>query len=383
MIRLTSVLMLMLAAMIFAVGCSNTDTPSEPAATDNTNLTDEFGGYTASAEAPAFGDTELLAAEGEEVAVNDELESSPDVATLADDPEADLFCIRAVWGQLRYDSTHVDATDWTGSFTASSGALLIRRLIRFELNQDGYFPRDQREVVEWFSTTTTHNDGIEIEFLVPPQFVVDTTAVVDSLGDTVYVYDTLPADPVTLAFETAPYSQTFSLEELAALDTIIELEDGNAVLLQAFERPRVGCRKGLAAGHWGYDEHGNGIFQGHWMGARGITAGHLRGHFGVDEFGNNMFYGKWINLNGSFEGFVRGTYTPHPNQHANDMARLRSGGFLEGQILDADGNEIGLVRGKYNSAPNWPAGHFQLRWKLHCNEISTSNTLWDYDDGMD
>ena len=258
---------------------------------------------------------------------------------------------------------------------------MIRRLVRFELNQDGYFPRSQRELVEWFSTTTTHNDGIVVDFFVPPvDPEVDTSYVVDTLGDTTdIVFDTLPVEPVTLAFETGPYTQTFTLAELARLDTVVTLDDGNAVAFQSMQMIPT-CGRGHLRGHWGYDEEGNGIFRGVWHSRLGI-AGYVQGRFGVDENDHKVFYGKWINRTGQFEGLIKGTYDSNVSDNASEVAQRRASGVLRGDIYDADGLRIGALKGHYKASPNFPSGWFNARWKLDCaNATMDVNRI--YQDGM-
>ncbi len=379
MLKKTLIPMLALAMLVVAIGCS--DNTSAPAVADTPNLTDEFGGYTATSEAPAFGDADLAATEAEEEEIDDVLLASPAVAEMVDDPNCGRFHFRAVWGQLCYDSTHTDPTDWTGSLTASRGALVIKRLIRFELNQDGYLPRTTPELVEWFSTTTVHNDGIAVDLFVPP--VVDTSFVVDTLGDTTVVCDTIPGDPVTLTFETGPHTQTFTLDELASLDTVVTLADSNAVAFHSLQVFPNQCRRGHLVGRWGYDSEGNGVFNGVWHNRRGWAVGHVQGHFGQDDNGNNVFYGKWIDRTGKFEGLVKGTWGPNPNVNANSNAFRHAGGWFRGEICDSDGAMIGELKGKYKSSPELGRGWFQARWKLNCDDVSAgSGDGRLYDDGF-
>ncbi|MBD3258605.1 hypothetical protein GF377_09255 [candidate division GN15 bacterium] len=381
---ITTRLMLVLMAaslLMFVVGCSS-DSPATPEQADQPNLTDDFGGYSATDEAPGFGDPDLVAAEDEEEVVDDVMESSPEVQSIADDPESGRFRLRAIWGQLRFDSTNTTPTVWDGSLTVSRGAIVLKRLVRFELNQDGYFPRTDRDLLEWFSTTTVHNDGIVVDIYVPPaEIEVDTSYVVDSLGDTTdVVLDTLPVDPVTVTFETAPHTQTFTLAELASLDTVVSLGNEQGVAFQSVQILKTTCGRGHLTGRWGYDQDGNGVFHGLWYSHRGMI-GYVRGHFGEDDDGNKVFFGKWINRSGQFEGFLRGTWSSNVSENASEIARRRAVGQFSGLIYDSNENEIGALRGRYRSGANFPNGWFHARWKVHCPDqpISTDNV---YDDGI-
>ena len=372
-------LLLMVGAFaLFVVGCS--ENPSEPEATDQINLNDEFGGFTTTDEAPGFGDPDLVASESEEEEIDDAILASPLVDSVVKNDDGSLFHFRAVWGRLSYDSTSTTPTVWDGSLTASDGALVIRRLIRFELNQDGFLQRNDPLKVEWLSTTTVHNDGVAIDFYVPPTLVVDTTYVTDTLGNVVdMILDTLPVTPVTLTFGTGPYTQTFDVSELGALDTVVNLPDGNSIVFQSIQVFRNLCQRGGVSGQWGYDEEGNGMFRGLWMSHVGM-AGYVQGNFGINDDKEKVFFGKWINRNGEFEGLISGTWKSSVPDNASESARRRAAGHLEGTIFDHDGNPIGQLKGVYKSGVKWPSGWFQARWKLDCDQtVSLSNRQ---DDGF-
>lgn len=385
MTRTLSLPILMTALALLVFGCS--DKSTDTGVNDPVNLNDEFGGYTATSEAPGFNDPALLAEAGDEETYNDPILGSPSVDSIISDPNAGFFHFRAVWGQLRYDSTVTDPTDWTGSLTITRGVEVIRRVIAFERGQDYILERTDRELIEWVSQTTVHHDGIAVDIFVPrPQPTIDTTEipVVDTLGDTTWqaVIDTIPAEPVEVTLATGPYTRTFTLGDLVALDTIVYLEDSNAVAFHAFKLDRIPCARGFLAGFWGVNEEGENAFRGMWMSRHGFIEGWLRGTYGQNEEGRNVFVGKWIDDDGNFEGFLRGIWQPHPNEHAHGNAFRHAGGWFAGKIFNADREEIGLLRGKYASAmrPEKPS-YFQGLWRLHCGESHTRP--WDDDDDND
>ncbi|MFQ6008234.1 MAG: hypothetical protein ACE5K8_04705, partial [Candidatus Zixiibacteriota bacterium] len=296
------------------------------------------------------------------------------------DLQSGYYHMRIVWGRLHYDSTVTEVTDWTGSLSVSRGIEVIRRVIRFEPGQDYIVrPRTSPQVIEWVSKTTVHHDGIAVDIFVPPEIIIlDSTevAVVDSLGDTSYVIvvDTVFPEPVTVSFETGPYSRSFKLEELRSLDTIVYLDDFNAVAFGAFELHRYPCPRGFLAGKWGFDEDGQGRFRGVWWSRRPqmlgwFISGYLRGHFGKNQAGLNVFFGKWISATGGFKGFLKGTYGHWPVWVDNPATIMWSGGWFVGRIYNAYHEEIGVLGGCYRSAPWEKDGFFQGRWKLHCNSM--------------
>jgi hypothetical protein len=388
MLKKSALVLFTAALMVWAIGCS--DSPSAPQTdADLPNLEADFGGYTATDETPGFGDPDLVAMEGDEKEVKDGIMDSPEIQGWFNDPKVLAFHFRAVWGQLTHDSTVTTPTSWDGSLTISRGGVITRRLIHWELNQDFLLPRTSREVVEWQSTTTVHNDGLAFDLLIPWITTYDTTIVVDTIDDTTYdttiTVDTVLPEPFTLTFETGPYTRTFDMEELAALDTVVYVDDvdSNAVAFQGFQMFRNVCPRGVMAGRWGYDDEGNGVFQGIWYSRFGYVDGFVEGMFGKNEENKRVFYGKWIDRDGNFEGLLAGTYGHFSGVHAGDNAGLRAAGWLRGKIFDADENEIGALAGRFKPDTGFPSGWFQARWKLHCFQIpAIDERMGPLDDGI-
>jgi hypothetical protein len=336
------------AAWLFlAIGCSDSPT-NNTVATQTPDLNDEFGGYLPTNEEVAFGDAELASEAASDEEFDDPILLSPGVDSLIADTTGSYYHLRMVWGKLRLDTSVTAVTDWTGSLTISSGAIVIRRTIHFELGQDYIPTRTDPALLEWVSYTTIHNDGLAVDLYVPYDSAVAPT-------------------PVTVDFATGPYSRSFTINELAALDTIVYLADSNAVLFQAFELNRYRCARGFLTGTWGYDDQGNGIFRGLWTDRCGLVVGYVNGHFGIDDQGQKVFFGKWVSLDGRFEGFLRGKWDYQPSPYANPNARRHAGGWFAGEVLNADGTPIGVVRGKYRSHPQFKNGFLGGRWKVHCD----------------
>lgn len=368
---------LAIGLILLAIGCSEKST--EPESTGAIDFNQEFGGLTASAEQPAFGDPSLLASVSDEADFSDEILYNPYIDSLLGDSNSGIVRLRAVWGQLALDTSVTTMTDWSGSLTISRGGIVVRRTIRFEEGQDYIVPRTSRDLLEWVSQTSVHNDGIVVDLIAPlPRSVIDTTITyeVDTLGDTttIVTVDTIPPDysPIDVAFETGPYSHTFRFDDLRGLDTVVTLEDSNEVAFTAFEyNPR--CARGALSGKWGVDEEGNGVFRGRWISQQGRVVGWLRGGYGMNDNGRRVFVGKWISENGDFEGFIRGTWRPHPNYHANEQAFRHAGGMFVGKIYSANRSEIGDLRGRFKTEDDLQSGFFEGRWKLFCPD--------DVDDG--
>jgi hypothetical protein len=178
--------------------------------------------------------------------------------------------------------------------------------------------------------------------------------------------DTTWPDPVTVTFEAGDYSRTFSLDELASLDEVVEFDNGTAIAFHGIQFFRKACPRGMLAGFWGLNDEGEGEFKGMWFSGFGRLGGFLMGSYGVDDQGRKVYYGKWIDRSGAFEGLLKGRYDYFPGSSTGDMARHRAGGWFAGRIFDADGGEIGVMGGVYRSSPFIQGGWFQGRWRLNC-----------------
>jgi hypothetical protein len=344
---------------------------------EDPNFNDEFGGYQAIDESPAFGDDALMAsADSSEEEFNDPMLSDSNVESVIRDLNAGHYHLRAVWGRLRFDSTSTTPTDWSGSLSSNYGVEILRRVIRFEPGQDYILPRKDRRTIEWVSKTTVHHDGIAVDIFVPPVIpVLDTTRMemTDSLGNVhieIVVDTTWPArDPVMVQFKTGPYSRGFNLEELVSLDTIVFLDDSNAVAFHAFKLDRLVCPKGFLSGVWGFDDSGKGIFRGVWMDRMGRVDGFLKGHFGRTEDGRELFFGKWVSREGRFEGFIRGHWGYYNCISNNITTPCSPAGHFDGHIYSSNRVIIGVLGGQFRIG--FPSsvvagGFFQGRWKLYC-----------------
>lgn len=356
--------------LLWAVGCSDNpvDNPG-----DTSSVTGDFGGYTTEPEEPGFGDDDLIASSEGEVEVDDPILLTQSVQEMVDDVNSGMFRFRAVWGQIPGDSSVTEVTDWSGSLTINRGALVVRRLIKFELNQDYYLPRTERETVEWISFTTVHHDGIAIDIYVPEEEPeIDSSFTVGDNDDTTWTYDTLAVEPVTVTFETPQYTRTFSLAEVAALDEFVELDDGTEISFQGVQFFRQACPRGTLAGNWGWDDEGNQIFKGLWLSPMGFVSGYLEGTYGIEDDETKVFYGKWIDRSGAFEGLLAGTWDYNPRVNASDVAKQRTNGWFAGMIYDATETEIGVLAGRFGTTPTSIGGWFNGRWKLHCDTDPTA-----------
>lgn len=360
--------LLTLGLLGLIAGCGQESTSSSD--DDSQAIVDEFGGFTPTDEAPAFGDAKITSEMGDDETFEDEVLLSPAVDSVINDSETGAYALRIIWGSLRYDSTITEITDWSGSLSVTRGVEIIRRVIRFEPYQDYILPRTERNLIEWVSLTSVHHDGIFVNIYVPPP---DPAAV--------YAAD----EPVTVTFDTEPLSVTFDILDLAALDTIFYLDDSvNAVAFRAFKIVPMACPRGFLEGRWGKDSAGQGVFFGRWISIDGALVGHLKGRWGndLDGSGNNVFVGKYIDLTGKFKGLLKGRYVPYPGRHGSGNAFTDAGGIFYGHFYGAGGDLKGVLRGRYRMPREDSQndfGFFAGRWRTYC-PVSIADQA---DDGLD
>ena len=338
--------LVLLLALIFAAGCSQA--PTEVKSTNPLDL--EFGGVTADNEAPGFGDAGLVAAAAVEVDPGDPLAAAIEADAAGSTGVHAVFALRAVWGQLRYDSTSTAPTVWDGSVKVDSGRIGVRRLIRFEPEQDYVvLPRTAPNVVEFVSQTTVHNDGLLLLIGVNTALLADSS---DNL----------------VTFATGPLTISFRLRQLVLLDTLISVDNaGNAVMFNGFLVRPDDCPKGFLGGQWTAGEEG-GEFKGRWISRDGELEGFLMGTYGVNSEGRRVFFGKYIDADGNFEGRLRGVWGPAPEP-------IR-GGFFMGVFYDPQDRPAGRLHGHWN-ADEPGMGSFEGVWMLHCPRWDMGGRAWD------
>ncbi len=362
-------------SMLIVAGCSKTPTTSDTS-NDNADLAAQFGGYTAAPESPQFADDGLTEMAASEASANDPMQSNGEINGWHQLPGAGVYHLRFVWGHLTFDSTVATPTVWDGSLSTNRGALVAKRILRFE---DGDFvkPRVDRRVIEWVSKTRPHHDGLAIDLVVPPvRPTIDTTYVIDSTGtDTSMVIDTVRPEPVRVRFETAPFTIELSERQLAQLDTVIDLGDGLSVSINSVRHLAQRCPRGILAGQFGLNDSGLYVLRGMWLDPRGFAAGSFRGHLGEDSLGNKTFFGKWIDVSGNFEGLLRGRYEI---RNEGDSAHPRFAGRFEGGIFNGQGLPIGELKGHFCGSTELQTGFLEGRWKIKCPSDSANTGSDDY-----
>jgi len=298
--------------------------------------------------------------------VQDPYESNPGVQNILRARGARLFEFRAIWGRLANltDSSAADTCplDWSGTLRLEGGIIIIKQAIAFEPGDS--ISRIDKSTISWVSRTGPGIDGIHVRLVVPARSV-------DSL-----------VTPM-LKLSAGPYSRTFTMEELVALNLVEPVDEcGNAISIASVLAP-FGCPHGQLMGGWkatppdtltssdstNVDGMVLGVYRGVWVGAHGLIGGYLRGVFGINAAGERVFFGKYIDLQGHFMGILRGTFGK-PGEFALDEASTgragRPHGWFSGEWIDENINVQGRLRGHWIAAEEGK-GLFHGIWGMRCS----------------
>ncbi|MBK7091148.1 MAG: hypothetical protein IPH59_05430 [bacterium] len=347
-ILLFGVLALLVVGLI---GCSDNNVTPEQGDDESINLTDNFGGYKATDEQPAFGDPDIASLEGSAEA-NDPIMLNPDVDSITKLLDIGVYSVEFLWGHLELDSTEVAVTDWSGSLTLERGAIVAVRLIRFEAGDFIVRPRLSRTVLEFESKTRPSFDGMLVYIYDPTPSVFDTEN--------------------TLTFTSGPITQTFTMSELASISTVTDV-GSNQFSVNGFKIERLACGEGYLEGRWirPASVRGQGTFVGRWISEDGLMLGHVRGHFGNREDDVQVLFGKWISVAGLFRGFLKGEW----GYGTDDDPSATDKGWLSGDIFNREAVAVGefdanwVARERPGNGNNDRAakhGYFRGQWSQNC-----------------
>ena len=371
----------------WSIGCSEDgpvgSTNDDQVAEMGIDLSQDDGGTGAEDEAPGFGDPYFASYLDEDEPALDPLEGDLDFRRLEGDAGADVFLVRATWGNLaaspdeRDDASSAVVYDWTGGAMVSDGILIPRRVIRFERSDHLVRPDRDRQKVEWVSHTSPHWDGVLLQVVVPA--AGDNTlrnARANTAGDGL-----TPDDTFTFSAPEMGLELTYPLADMAAIDETVMIDDAIGVTLQGFTRDDLGdaCPKGPVAGAWVKvpdDSLGGGYFRAHWTNALGGLFGHVRGRWGTTAEGVQAFVGKIIGRHGEYLGHVRGTWeasAEDPNQGSFQGAWI---------VLNRHGDRraMGGVRGEWAIGDDGEHGRMRGMWSKDCGKDDDGGDE-DEDDG--
>jgi hypothetical protein len=254
------------------------------------------------------------------------------------------------WGNLHRDPTITHRTDWTGSLSISSGAIVLKRIIRFE-NNDRILERTQRNLLEWESFTRPSFDGVLVRIVpLPPEDSVDNATATDD---------------VVITFDTEPFQVRFKASQLPGLHRVVTLDDGNAVAFHTITLEPSACPHGPMRGIWAkHPQRPGGFFIGKWGTPDGRMIGYIKGIYGTNAAGKKVFFGKMIDLNGRFEGLVKGEWG---HRASVDVVSAGQAGWYNGRWVDRNLGIKGKLKGVFERSTHCNGGFFRGMWAKTCN----------------
>lgn len=302
------------------------------------DLNAEHGGYDFENEPPGFGDT-AFDQFTEDPPADDPWAEDPAVEEMLAEAE-DVYYAYLRWGQLRFNPNIQEATDWSGSISVDTGAIVVLRLIRFE-PEDWIEERPLATQVDLVSTTTVSFDGLLLQ-------IID-----DEPGET----------DNTLHVQLGSLSYSMPVASLDGYHEVVDVDElGNQFSIHALHH--LDCPNGFMQGIWVGSGSSRGVLRGGWYSWEGDLLGHYRGHWGITEAGDSLFRGKLIDLDGNFWAMLRGRWVAHDQRHGD--------GDYHGYWLSPTAESIpmeievkGPLWGFYKTGFD-AAGHMAGRWMEWC-----------------
>lgn len=326
------------ASATLATACAADATGADDADQIASALEQPNGGLDTEDEAPMFGSPDEFAGadlDTENDYDDSTMEQSAAVTTAMSAPAAVVYNTTILWGNLPHDQDQV-VHNWSGTLSVNRGAILIRRLIRFEDATDAVDQRTDAQTITFTSITKPAVDGFRLTIVDP---------------------DPAAADPLMLTYNPVD-GGVFSVP-MSALVSGPESQDvdggANRIVALAMLEPADPCNHGFMAGRWHKVDDGHGRFIGRVADAEGQLVGHMRGVYGQRRTGERVFFGKYIDRDGHFKGLFAGTYA--------------DGAFRGRWLLRGDADH-GVLAGQYRETIPGPrtGGHFLGRWaETSCN----------------
>ena len=323
-----------LVGMVACVADSGSSTGEDTAQVTD-DLAQPNGGFTTANEAASFGIADEFTAaaiEADSGDPGDNMATDPTVSAMAGSGTVVARDVLVMWGNIPR-GPNGDKRDWTGSWTVSRGAMIVRRTIAFEARDHLNLPRADAQTVAFTSHTKPASDGLALTLL--------DNAVTGAASPLTLTY--APADP-TLSADTFQ----ITVSDLDAGPVVIDAGDGDKIVAVA-ETPVDACDGGFMRGRFhavGANTAANGgvgVYLGVVTNRAGAPVGAVRG-----IYGNNKVFGKFIDLQGNFVGLINGEYDA-----TNDF---------QAKWIDRSGSEHGHLHGHYFDSTAVDGGHFMARW---------------------
>lgn len=327
------------AVSLAACNAVSTDEQEQDADEIASAIEEDNGGLDMNDTEPLFGEPEMFADAAIEPdnAVADPMASDPETAAELAAPDAALFNVLVLWGQMPPDFHNRNGHEWDGTIAINRGAMVVRRTVGFEDATDALAPRDNRQSLSFISMTLPHVDGLILTIADP-----DPTA----------------ADPLVVTYTPRSGGDGFSAtmaDLVAGVQSMAVDGSGNRIAAAALPGRPDRCAHGTLRGRWHRVDDGRGKLLGVVSNAEGEAIGHMLGVYGRRATGEQVFFGKYIDRDGAFRGLFAGGYRD---------------GHFQGRWIVRDDPDHGVLAGEYRETIDGPetGGLFIGRWaETSCN----------------
>ncbi len=326
------------AAVSLAAACTQAGGEEEEADEIASAIEEDNGGLDMNDTEPMFGEPEMFAdaALEADTAVSDPMASEPETAAELASPDAALFNVLVLWGQMPPDWNNRNGHEWDGTISINRGAMIVRRTVGFEDETNALAPRTDRQSVNFISMTLPMVDGLVLTIADP---------------------EPASTDPLVVTY-TARSGAVFSatMADLVSGVQSMPVDDsGNRIAAAALPRPLDPCAHGTLRGRWHRVRDGRGRLIGVVSNAEGDPIGHVLGVYGRRTTGEQVFFGKYIDRDGAFRGLFGGGYRD---------------GHFQGRWIVRHDPDHGVLAGEYRETIDGPetGGLFVGRWaETSCN----------------
>lgn len=309
---------------------------------------------------PNSGSTSMTAADRQ--AIQDRLSAqlpsaapsaSPGGSTIfPPNPNLDIYSVTFLWGSFFSGPGPTPSpTDWSGKLHVGPlGRVAVAQEISFDPGQDSVLQTNDSSTAAWISFTGPLDiDGLS--FLI----AIDR------------------ASPIALAshmtFTTAPVKLDFLVNRLIRFDTLIIVNNQDALLMVARKLNSSNCPSGAITGLWSKStiSGDSGQFSGNWMAPDNTQSGFMSGKFWTKAGGSRVFFGEYTDMKHNTVGFLRGNWL-YDDPRMCVTCGSGHGSFF-GTFTNLDTVSIGSVAAEFGDLTN-PTFQLDLAykgiWKLWC-----------------
>lgn len=267
-------------------------------------------------------------------------------------PNLDIYSVTFLWGTFFAGPGPTPTpTDWSGKLHVGPlGKLAVAAKISFDPGQDTILQTNDTTTAAWISLTGAQDiDGLS--FLV----AIDRTSPLTVMPQ--------------LSFTTVPVQLNLLVYRLVKFDTLILVNNHDALLMVARKLQSSNCPSGAISGLWSKANVSgdSGKFSGNWMAPDNSQSGFMSGRFWTNNDGSRAFFGQYTDMQHNPRGYLKGKWL-YDDPRMCAMCGTGHGSFF-GTFTNLDTVSIGSVAAEIGDMTN-PTFQLDLAykgmWKLWC-----------------